>query len=332
MQKIKILIIRNDIPNIKAEYTNKHLQKIKKISHNVDLNLIYPKKEIVGKYLSEASILICPRYNFSDLLDFRVASKLRWVHITSAGTDDIALALKKTGVLLTNSSGVHPIPITEHVFAFLLIFSRQIYRSYRIQIEEKSWKRDHNILRPTELHDRTISIVGFGRIGNRIAKIAKSFGMNVVVLSHKTTVNKTYVDKAYPSSDIDLLLNSSDFVVNCLPLTKETKFFFTFKKFQQMKNTAYFINVGRGKTVVESGLIHALEEKIIAGAGLDVFNEEPLPNSSKLWNLKNVILTPHYAGWTPNYMDRVIDIFCINLQAYLQKKRMPNLVDKNTGY
>ena len=99
-----------------------------------------------------------------------------------------------------------------------------------------------------------------------------------------------------------------------------------------MKNTAYFINVGRGKTVVESGLIHALEEKIIAGAGLDVFNEEPLPNSSKLWNLKNVILTPHYAGWTPNYMDRVIDIFCINLQAYLQKKRMPNLVDKNTGY
>ena len=99
-----------------------------------------------------------------------------------------------------------------------------------------------------------------------------------------------------------------------------------------MKPSAYFINIGRGKTVVEEDLINALKDKIIAGAGLDVFAQEPLSTSSQLWHMKNVIITPHYAGWTSSYIDKVVNIFCTNLKAFLYQELMPNLVDKNRGY
>lgn len=328
---MKILIIQNNYPNSRAKFTYKQLGKIKKINNNIEINIVEPKKEKINKYLPETDILICTRYT-SNLLDLISAKKLKWIHITSAGSNDTVTLLKKTRILLTNSSGVHPIPIAEHVFTYLLMFARQVYKSYQVQIEKKTWLQDPNFLEPTELHQKTIGIVGFGRVGKRIAKIAKGFDMYVIALSHMKVISDLNVDKSYSQKDLNKLLGLSDFVIDCFPLTSQTIHFFTLERFKDMKKSAYFINVGRGKTVVEKDLIYALREKIIAGAALDVFEQEPLNNNSELWNMKNAILTPHCAGWTPYYLDRVIDIFCINLQAYLHDNKMPNLVDKDKGY
>lgn len=328
---MKILIIRTNISNTK-EYTDRHLAKIKKISKNIDLKLIDPKKEIVDKYLPEVETILCSRYGYSDFLDFAKANKLKWVHITSTGVGDTAATLKDKKILLTNSSGVASIPIAEHVFLFMLVFARQLDKSYRIQIEKQRWVRDADFPKPIELYNKTISIVGFGRVGKQIAKIAKSLGMYVNVLMYQTPVRNINVDKVYQEKNLDRMLRKSDFVISCLPLTDKTQKLFTYKKFKQMKKTAYFINVGKGPTVDEKDLIRALKEKIIAGTGLDVFEKEPLPETSKLWKIKNVLITPHYAGMTPHYTDRVIDIFCLNLKAYLKNKTLPNLVDKNKGY
>jgi phosphoglycerate dehydrogenase-like enzyme len=128
------------------------------------------------------------------------------------------------------------------------------------------------------------------------------------------------------------LLKEADFVVNALPGTVHTKGIFDLKLFKKFKETSYFINIGRGTSVVEKDLVEALEERIIAGAGLDVFEVEPLPEISPLWKLENVIITPHYSGWTPKYTERVINIFCENLKSYLKGGKMPNLVNKELGY
>ncbi len=179
----------------------------------------------------------------------------------------------------------------------------------------------------SELNGKTIAIVGFGRIGERIAKIAKAFDMKVIVLRHNSPISKNpNVDDIYDQKSLFKLLDRADFVINCLPLSSGTRNFFDKSLFQKMKNTTYFINIGRGGTVVENDLIHSLKNGIIAGAGLDVFEEKPLSKYSELWELKNVIITPHYAGWSPKYIDRMIDICCDNLRAYNRNKLMPTLI------
>ena len=132
--------------------------------------------------------------------------------------------------------------------------------------------------------------------------------------------------------DLKELVGKSDFVVNCLPGIPSTAGIFDLELLKKFKKSAYIINIGRGTTIVETDLIEALKKGLIAGAGLDVFEVEPLPKSSPLWNLENVIITPHYSGWNPNYTERVVDIFIENLQAYLNGKKLPNLVDKKLGY
>jgi phosphoglycerate dehydrogenase-like enzyme len=156
--------------------------------------------------------------------------------------------------------------------------------------------------------------------------------MTVLAMVRDTSKKYPNVDELVTEGNIKELLNRSDFVVNAMPLTDNTFHFFNTEKFSHMKSSAYFINIGRGPVTNEKDLIHALNKKVIAGAGLDVFEEEPLPSHSPLWTMENVIITPHSSGSTPEYMNRVIDIFCKNLGAYIHKKEMPNVVDKKRGY
>ena len=245
--------------------------------------------------------------------------KLKWIHLTSAGVDRLPQKFRDSDVLVTNSSGVHPIPISEHVFSFILMFARGIHISFRHQIEKGEWERNFQKFNVAELPDQTIGIVGYGNIGKEVGRLARLFRMKILVVTSK-------------NGNLNDLLKSSDYVVNCLPLTSNTLHFFDRTKLSKMKNSAFFINIGRGKTVDEKALIDTLKSGKIAGAGLDVTEVEPLPKSSPLWKLDNVILTPHYSGWTPHYMDRVIEIFCKNLKAYLKGQKLPNLVDKKRGY
>lgn len=311
---MNILVIENTDPKFSPmmNVRRSHVVAIRQVLPKASVSVI--KDKDMTKQ-TNAEVIIT--YNLDAI--GKEARRLRWIHVTFVGVDHLPQFLKESDILITNSSGVHPIPISQHVFAFILMFVRGLHVALRNQIEKKEWVRSYDIFNVQELAGKTIGIVGYGRIGKEIARVAKLFDLNVLPFSHR-------------AGDITSLLRQSDFIVNCLPATAETHHFFDAKKFARIKKGAYFINIGRGATVDEKALINVLKQKRIAGAGLDVFEEEPLPKSSQFWKLKNVIITPHYSGLTPYYMDRVIDIFCKNLKAYIKGKPMPNLVDKEKGY
>ncbi len=320
--KILLSNFRNNHP-----YNQKHLEQIKKVAPNVEIILANDNEE-VQKYLSQAEIIVSSPVGWD--FNLTTAKELKWIHSMSAGVTNLVKLLKNSQVILTNSSGVHPIPIAEHVFGLMLMFSRRFNIAYRAQLQQKTWMRDHSLLNPVEITGQTLGIVGYGHIGAYVAKLAKGFDMTVIALENRSEIKDKNVDKV--TKNLSEVLEASDFVINCLPETAETLGYFNKESFAQMKSSAYFINIGRGKTVVENDLTSALKNKTIAGAGLDVFESEPLPDESPLWNLDNVIISPHYSGWTPKYADRVMDIFCENLNAYIKNEPMPNLVDKEKGY
>lgn len=326
---MNIVIVQNKDTENGLYFTDEHVSQIKAVGSNIQVTVINKEQELLDASLVDADILLYT--GNPQALKLEKANNLKWIQITTAGATDMAVYLKNTPILLTNASGVHPIPIAEYVLTLMLMFSRQVYKAYRIQIQEKKWQQSID-LQPFELAGKVVSIVGYGRIGQRVAHLTKGFGMEVLALSHREFATDPNVDTFYPQDRVNELLAASDFVINCLPLTSETEYFFTKEKLDQMKTSAYFINIGRGKTVVEKDLISALQEGKIAGAGLDVFSEEPLPQDSPLWDLDNVILTPHFSGWTPEYGNRVITIFCKNLQAFLRNEPMPTLVNKEQGY
>ncbi len=309
--------------------TDEHLKQIRTVSPELDIKIIENNESEIAQEIADADILITSAI---PTLPLDKAKSLKLIQTTSAGVNGLSEELVNSDVQITNASGVHPIPIAEHVLTFMLMFSRQLFKLHRLQITEKKWMNDYDFTPATELHGKTIGIVGLGRIGKRIAHLSKAFDMRVIALARTEHAAEENVDEFFTHDKLDTLLGQSDFVVNALPLTDETRHLYTLEKFKKMKPTSFFINIGRGPTVDEEDLIFALKEEVIAGAGLDVFDVEPLAQNSELWNLENVIITPHIAGWTPYYMDRVIEIFCENLKAFLENKPMPTQVDKKLGY
>jgi len=187
---------------------------------------------------------------------------------------------------------------------------------------------------PSGLHAKTVGIIGFGGIGREIARLSKAFGMKVLVThrSARRSGQTGYVDEKYTLDGLTDMLGKSDFVVLALPLTHETIAMIGKKQLRSMKPTAFLINISRGKILDEAALVRALEEHWIAGAGLDVFETEPLPADSKLWELPNVILTPHIAGGMDRYIEQATAIFCENLMRYISGKRLLKVVNKQKGY
>lgn len=258
------------------------------------------------------------------------APNLKWIQTMLAGVDHfLDQDMVKSRITITNAKGIHRIQITEVVFEKMLMFVKMAPMYFQYQ-QEKKWER-HVLAR---LQGKTLGIIGLGNIGRQIAHVGKAFGMRVVAIRRTTKkISKARnVDILYPRAQLEQLLTESDFVVMVLPSTPETDKMIGAKELRQMKPSAYLINVGRGNTVVEEDLIRALEEKWIAGAGLDAFTVEPLPQSSKLWDFPNVIITPHVAGPIENYFQRATDLFCKNLKLYAEGQKLFNVVDKKHGY
>lgn len=287
-------------------------------------------EEELLKLLPEAEVLVCGNYNYKPSW-LACAKKLKWIHSIAAGNEKILPSLIGKPVMLTDSSGVHAIPIAEQVVGCMLMFERRILEAVKKQ-QKREWAND---LEVGELFGKTALIAGLGSVGKGIARLCKCLGMKVFATKRELTASgdvKGLVDELRPMTDLARLLPLADYVVLSLPYTRETYHMFGQEEFAAMKQTAYFINIARGGVVDESALIKVLREEKIAGAALDVFETEPLPKESPLWAMDNAIITPHNAGSTPCYMDRVVDIFCANLKAYLEKRQMPNLVDKAKGY
>jgi phosphoglycerate dehydrogenase-like enzyme len=256
-------------------------------------------------------------------------SRLRWVQNWGAGVDRIPLdALSKAGVLLTNASGVHPNPISETVLAMMLGLTRMLPFAMSNQLQRK-WKTPGQL---GEMHGKTVGILGVGAIGTEVARLCKAFGMKVLGVK-RTLAASEFVDRMLTMDGLHELLRESDYVVVTLPLTPDTKHVIGRSQFQLMKPSAYYINIGRGGTTDEAALIEALRSGTIAGAGLDVFEVEPLPESSPLWEMDNVIVTPHNSGSTVYYNDRATNIFLSNLQDYVEgRKPQQNKVDMENQY
>ena len=258
------------------------------------------------------------------------APRLKWIQAMSAGVNHFLDADMQAGaVILTNTSGIHAAPISEFVIGLMLMFAKQATACFQAK-QEKQWRR----LTPVLLRDKTVGIVGLGSIGREVARLAGAFHMRVLATrrSAKKQGRARYVDTVFPPSQLHRLLAGSDFVVVALPLTQETAKFIGEAELRAMKPGAYLINIARGDIVDEAALVRALEEHWIAGAGLDVFVTEPLPAESRLWELPNVILTPHISGGMEDYDQQAAGLFAENLGRYLSGRKLLNVVDKGKGY
>ena len=282
-------------------------------------------KEQLDARLAEAEVVfgsVVPR-------DITARSpKLKWIQTMNAGVDTVLdTDIMQSRVMLTNAGGIHGIPMREFVLHFMLMFTKQALLCFQLQ-QEKRWQT----FIPEMLHSKTCGILGLGKIGGEVARLSKAIGMRVIALDIRRMARAKYVDVMLPPERLRELLSESDFVVIALPLTPETAGFIGEAELHAMKPTAYLINIARGKIVDEEALIRALKEHWIAGAGLDALATEPLPVDSKLWELPNIILSPHVAGVSPNYNVTVTKLFCENLRHYLNGEKLFNVVNKKKRF
>lgn len=262
--------------------------------------------------LANAEIVIGWAKGISDTL-LRPDSPLRWVQTWSAGIEKLPLKrLEEQGILLTNASGVHAEPITAVILGFMLMFTRNLHTAVRNQLNRR-WHSDDN---ESELTGKTAVIAGTGAIGSETARIAKAFRMKTIGIS-RSGKTAEHFDEVCTTGHLAEAVSQGDFVINTLPLTDKTRMLFDAGIFSAFKQGAYYINIGRGATTNTDDLIAALNSGKLAGAGLDVFEQEPLPEDHPLWEMEQVIITPHCAGSTDRYADRIVDIFTDNLKSYL---------------
>ncbi len=300
------------------------LGRVRAVSDQVSVEKACTREEGLAR-ATEAEVILAGHWS-DDL--WRRAPHLRWVQSSGAGVEWLLTPDFITSpILLTNAQGVYALPIAEHVIAFLLCFSRGFNWLVRRQVAHQ-WVHP----RVDELHGRTLGIVGPGGIGSAVAQRAKALGMRVIAVRRRPDRPTPSVDEVRGTRELPWLLAESDFVVLCAALTAETRHLIGGEQLQQMKPTAYLVNVGRGGLVDEQALITALREQRIAGAGLDVFAQEPLPAQSPLWDLSSVLVSPHLSGDSPRSQERLTDLFCENLRRYLGGEELLNLVDKQAGY
>jgi len=316
------ILVDFDLPEV-------HIREIRSVSPEVQVRKESKDSALIDA-VSEAEILFTGEENLEII---KAAPKLRWIHSWGAGIEELLSIpeVARGSVILTNSSGIHSIQISEHVIALMLIFTRKLKEFILFQ-NDGVWHVPDETYIFDELKGKTVGIVGLGSIGSEIAKKAKCFGMTVLATRRTITAKPTFVDELLPSYDLKRLLKESDFVVISAPLTSKTKGMIGAQEFANMKRTAYIINIARGEIIQQNELISALKQKKIAGAGLDVFETEPLQPNSDLWHMKNVIITPHVAGETVHYYERTTKIFCENLRRYINKTPLINVVDKKAGY
>jgi len=268
-----------------------------------------------------------------------LAPNLRWLQFPGAGVD----SLEKTGlldahsdVIVTTAAGIHAETISEYVFGSMLMFNRNWPQMIRLQ-DEHVWARSATWyhLGGRELAGQTLGIIGLGNIGRRIAQLGRAFRMHVLGARrsiHNSGEPERDVDQSFLPEQLHEMLRLSDYVVVSVPLTRETEKLIGENELRLMRNNAYLVNVARGRVIDEQALVRALREGWIAGAGLDVTEEEPLPSDSPLFSMPNVILTPHISGNSAHYDARLAVLFAENLKRYRSGQPLQNRYEPSRGY
>lgn len=256
-------------------------------------------------------------------------TNIQWVQFQHAGVNTLPLDLfAQENIQLTNGSGIHTHSVTETTMGLILGMTRKIVES-SIKQQEKKWMNIGNLY---ELNGKTMLIVGAGSIGEQLGKVAQAFGMHTIGINRSGSSIR-HMDEQYVQDELVEIIEQADILVNILPATEATMDFYDTALFSKMKDMAYFVNVGRGESVVEEDLLDALNNEELAGVGLDVFKEEPLPTDHPFWLHEKIVLTPHIAGNVENPMEHILSIFLENLETFTNKQGVErNLVQLDKGY
>lgn len=303
------------------------LEKFQREFPNIEF-IVQDKKEDLEDLLLDVDIWV--DYGMKIKGDhIKIAHKLKWLMVYAAGLDQLPKEeIIDRNILITNVRGIHKHSIAEQVFSYILYREKKLDQCL-IQQKNKIWNRK---VKPGSIYGKTLGIIGLGAIGKEIARKGKAFDMKVIGIRN-TPKPTDFTDEVYGIEDLELVLSQSDYVVMVLPFTEKTKHIMNEKSFRAMKKTGYFINIARGEVVKTKALIEAIRKNIIAGAALDVFEEEPLPKDHALWDLENLIITPHTSGLFPDYNSRSNDVFNHNLGVYNKKSGdMINMVNLSRGY
>ena len=306
------------------------LDRLKELGSGVKV-LRAEKVADLGPELAEAQVLFQWAGSRDELkLVLAGAPKLEWIHGRYAGLDAILCPeLIESHVPLTNGSGSFSQSLGEWVMCGALYFAKDLPRMLQAKAEKK-WI-NFDVL---ELSTQTIGIVGHGDIGRAIARRAKAFGMKVLALRRDISPRSgdENVDRLFATADLHEMLPLCDYVVNALPLTPQTKHMLSKKEFALMKPTAIVMNVGRGPVIDEAAIVEALRNKTIRGAALDVFEVEPLPAESPLWEMENVLISYHTADHTKDWINDAVTLFLDQFKLWSNGEPLKNVTDKRAGY
>lgn len=277
-----------------------------------------------------------------------LAPNLKWIQFYRAGNELFMEApiLGKSDLIATSMSGASAPQVAEYVLEMILALGHRLPKIMENQ-KRGEWPVNRGeVYSPVELNQSTVGIIGYGSIGREVARLLYAFGATVLATKYDAMQpadpgymvegsgdpEGSYVLRLYPAQALNSMVKECDFVVVCVPLTRDTQGLIGNQQLAKMKQSAYLIDVSRGGIVDHSALITALDDDQIAGAALDVYPEEPLPDEDPLWKLPNVILTPHIAGISPFYNQRAVALFVDNLNRYLNGQDPLNLIDLQRGY
>ena len=318
----------NVLLNLRTEDSGvepRHIEQIKAVSSDVEL-LDLPSEGEILEAMPDVDVVFG---TFTPAMNER-GRRLRWVQVTSAGVDGVLFPeFVDSDVVLTSAKGIVGVHLADHAMALLLTLTRGIHTAIRsprwdqrMPIRNASW----------ELEGKTMGIVGLGGTGRDLAVRAHAFGMRIIAVDPVSVEIPLQVEACGRMDGLDDLLEQSDVVAICAPLTPETENMFDERAFSLMRDHALLINVTRGRIMKEDALVAALTSGAIGGAGLDVTPQEPLPDDHPLWSMSNVVVTPHASGGSPVRGDRIVDLFCENLWRFIYGEPLLSVIDKNKGY
>ena len=276
----------------------------------------------------------------------RIAPGLKWIQLLSAGADHALKGQVDARVAMTTSSGIHSATMAEYTIASMLAFAHKLHVLVRAQMN-REWRRSGDFMSMVDaMRGHTLGLIGYGSIGRETARLGRAFGMRVLALKRDPNLRRdegwapaavgdpegVIPERFFGPGERFEMIPQCDYIAISLPLTESTRGFFGERELATMKPQAYLVNVGRGEVVDQAALIEALRAGKIGGAGLDVFEREPLEPDSPLWTMENTILTPHMSGAFKGYVETCCELFADNLRRFVAGKPLLNLVDPALGY
>ena len=302
----ELILLKNEAPDFLVRYVN--------------------YEETTEEQLKEAEVI----FGWPDVKRLHLAKKLKWLHAPSAGVEayaDLRLYANPE-IIITRAAGIFGSQIAEHVMMLFLALSRGMIECVQSTVEGE-WI---DLAPKRELSGSTVLIVGTGSIGSELAKHLQGFNCRIIGIKRDVSVPPPYFDEIYRDSELDEHLPRADYVSLCLPFTSDTEAMFDYRRFKLMKSTGIIANVGRGNSIVTNDLNRALREGLIAGAGLDVTEPEPLPKEHPLWSAPNIIITPHISGLCTDLNRRRFDMFFDLWKRYTKGLPLCNVFDFSKGY